>query len=83
MPNDQAIWLFETGSILVVLDMPVGSEFGIDCNSWETGHKFKGIKMIPPGFHYIHYRYISLLSLLCKGFCPKSNSFLKLIADSM
>ncbi|KAG8221905.1 hypothetical protein J437_LFUL006724 [Ladona fulva] len=43
------------GGILVILDMPVGTEFGIDVKSWNTGEKFKGVKMIPPGLHYIFY----------------------------
>lgn len=30
-------------------------EFGIDCNEWVTGPKFKGIKMIPPGLHCVFY----------------------------
>lgn len=47
--------LFE-GATLVVLDVPVDTEFGIDLKSWNVGNKFKGIKMIPPGFHYVHYR---------------------------
>ncbi|XP_017753595.1 PREDICTED: protein AAR2 homolog [Eufriesea mexicana] len=46
--------LFE-GATLIVLDIPYGSEFGIDLKSWNTADKFKGIKMIPPGFHYVHY----------------------------
>ncbi|XP_046820365.1 protein AAR2 homolog isoform X1 [Vespa crabro] len=46
--------LFE-GATLVVLDVPVDTEFGIDLKSWNVGNKFKGIKMIPPGFHYVHY----------------------------
>lgn len=46
--------LFE-GATLVILDVPEGTEFGIDLKSWNVGEKFKGIKMIPPGFHYIHY----------------------------
>lgn len=47
--------LFE-GATLVMLDVPVGTEFGIDLKSWNTADRFKGVKMIPPGFHYVHYR---------------------------
>ncbi|XP_043516561.1 protein AAR2 homolog isoform X2 [Frieseomelitta varia] len=46
--------LFE-GATLVMLDVPVGTEFGIDLKSWNTADRFKGVKMIPPGFHYVHY----------------------------
>lgn len=48
--------LFFEGATLVTLNVPSGTEFGIDLKSWNTADKFKGIKMIPPGFHYIHYR---------------------------
>jgi A1 cistron-splicing factor AAR2 len=44
------------GATLVFLDVPLGTEFGIDLKSWNTGDKFKGVKMIPPGLHYIYYK---------------------------
>ena len=58
MDQGTAKVLFKEGAFLVLLDMPEGSEFGIDYNSWTTGPKFKGVKMIPPGLHYIYYRYL-------------------------
>jgi A1 cistron-splicing factor AAR2 len=54
--QDTANQLFEAGAILVFLDVPQGTEFGIDYNSWEVGPKFKGVKMIPPGVHFVYYR---------------------------
>jgi A1 cistron-splicing factor AAR2 len=45
--------LFQQGAVVVVLDMPVGTEFGIDYNSWNVGIKFKGVKMVPPGVHFL------------------------------
>jgi len=48
--------LFEKGAIFILLDVPVGTEFGIDYNSWEVGPNFKGVKMIPPGIHFVYYR---------------------------
>jgi A1 cistron-splicing factor AAR2 len=44
------------GATLVFLDVPQGTEFGVDMKSWNTGDKFKGVKMIPPGLHYIYYK---------------------------
>jgi A1 cistron-splicing factor AAR2 len=44
------------GATLVFLDVPRGTEFGIDMKSWNTGDKFRGVKMIPPGLHYIYYK---------------------------
>jgi A1 cistron-splicing factor AAR2 len=56
MTQDTAKWLFDEGAMFVFLDVPAGTEFGIDCNSWQVGPKFKGVKMIPPGVHFIYYR---------------------------
>lgn len=50
-----ALKLFEDGAIFILLDVPEGTEFGIDMKVWNTAEKFKGIKMIPPGLHFIHY----------------------------
>lgn len=51
--------LFAEGAFLIFLDVPVGTEFGIDLKSWNTGEKFKGVKMIPPGVHIVHYSAVS------------------------
>jgi len=48
--------LFKEGATFVFLDVPVGTEIGIDMQSWNTGEKFKGIKMIPPGLHFVYFR---------------------------
>ena len=48
--------LFREGAILAFLGVPEGTEFGIDYNCWRVGHKFKGVKMIPPGIHFVYYR---------------------------
>ncbi|RUS24799.1 hypothetical protein BC938DRAFT_473058 [Jimgerdemannia flammicorona] len=45
--------LFAQGGILIFLDAPEGMEFGIDYNAWTVGPLFKGVKMIPPGLHFI------------------------------
>lgn len=50
---------FEELGTLVLLGMPVGTEFGIDMNTWNVGEKFKGVKMIPPGVHFIYYSAVS------------------------
>lgn len=48
--------LLVEGGTLVLLDIPTGTEIGMDIKSWNSGENFKGIKMIPPGFHFVHYR---------------------------
>ncbi|XP_053994996.1 protein AAR2 homolog [Hylaeus volcanicus] len=55
MNQDLAAKLLVEGSTLVVLNVPSGTEFGIDLKLWNTENDFKGIKVIPPGFHYVHY----------------------------
>lgn len=47
--------LFEAGGIFLFFDVPLNSEFGIDYNYWKTGENFKGVKMIPPGIHFIYF----------------------------
>ena len=56
MDQTTAKKLFEVGATLVMLDVPIGTEIGIDVNSWNSGEKFKGIKMIPPGIHFVYWR---------------------------
>ncbi|PIA15555.1 AAR2-domain-containing protein [Coemansia reversa NRRL 1564] len=59
MDPDTARARFENGAFFVMLDAPAGLEFGIDLDTWETGPLFKGLKMIPPGIHYIHYSVVN------------------------
>lgn len=42
------------GALILVRDMPVGTEFGLDYKSWRTGARFRGVKMVPPGLHFIY-----------------------------
>ncbi|CAL4071596.1 unnamed protein product [Meganyctiphanes norvegica] len=53
--QDVARQMFEEGGTLLITGMPVGTEFGIDMNSWNVGEKFKGVKMIPPGLHFVYF----------------------------
>lgn len=55
MDQEKAKALYENGALFVLLDFPEKSEFGIDYTSWHTGSLFKGVKMIPPGIHFIYY----------------------------
>nr|CAD7203068.1 unnamed protein product [Timema douglasi] len=55
MDQELARRLLLEGAIFIFLDVPSGTEFGIDMKHWNTGEKFKGVKMIPPGIHYVHY----------------------------
>ena len=51
---EEARRLVEAGAFVVCIDVPPGTDFGIDYVSFETGKRFKGVKMVPPGFHFLH-----------------------------
>ncbi|KAM4695077.1 protein AAR2 homolog [Discoglossus pictus] len=58
MDPELARELFFKGATLVILGVPEGTEFGIDSNSWQVGPRFRGVKMVPPGVHFMHYSVI-------------------------
>ena len=60
------------GAALVVLGVPPATEFGIDMNSWNTGEKFCGVKMIPPGVHYV---YFSSVNVSTRSTSPRTGFF--------
>ena len=51
----QAENLFRKGAICIIEETPVRLEFGCDLNCWSLAENFRGMKMIPPGFHCIYY----------------------------
>lgn len=55
MDQNVAQALLTQGATLILLDVPTGTDIGIDIKSWNVGQNFKGIKMIPPGIHFVHY----------------------------
>uniref|UniRef100_A0A915Q0C9 Protein AAR2 homolog n=1 Tax=Setaria digitata TaxID=48799 RepID=A0A915Q0C9_9BILA len=55
MPSGLANHLYENGAFMVFLNVPQTTEFGIDYKSWRVGPKFLGLKMIPPGVHFIFF----------------------------
>ncbi|KAI9909405.1 hypothetical protein PsorP6_014734 [Peronosclerospora sorghi] len=44
------------GGFLVCLDVPTGTEFGMDYEVFRTGPKFQGIKFLPLGVHFVIFR---------------------------
>ncbi|XP_055385156.1 protein AAR2 homolog [Condylostylus longicornis] len=54
LSQNQAKYLFSEGAILIIAGVPVGTEFGIDLCTYTVGERFRGIKMIPPGPHYVY-----------------------------
>lgn len=56
MDAEEAKKLLFEGATVVMLDAPSNLEVGIDGVSWHVGPKFRGLKMIPPGLHFISYQ---------------------------
>ncbi|KAH8384008.1 hypothetical protein KR009_011720 [Drosophila setifemur] len=48
-----ALRLLVDGAVLVIAGVPEGTEFGVDLCSYTIGPDFRGVKMIPPGVHYV------------------------------
>ncbi|EPB86982.1 hypothetical protein HMPREF1544_06200 [Mucor circinelloides 1006PhL] len=55
MDQETANKLFEVGAFMLFMDAPPNLEFGIDYNAWTIGPLFKGVKLIPPGLHFIYF----------------------------
>lgn len=54
MPQDMARILYEEGALLVIAGIPTGTEIGIDLSPNKVDDMFRGVKMIPPGAHFIY-----------------------------
>jgi len=46
--------LQEQGCAVLCLDCPESMLFGIDYSAWSVGPRFMGVKLVPPGLHYIY-----------------------------
>ncbi|XP_062225142.1 uncharacterized protein LOC133923877 [Phragmites australis] len=55
MDPEVATELVRKGATLLLLDVPQRTLFGIDTQVFSVGPKFKGIKMVPPGPHFVYY----------------------------
>lgn len=45
------------GGTLLCLGLPKASQFGLDYAEWSVGPRFLGISVVPPGPHFLWYRY--------------------------
>ncbi|XP_054162808.1 protein AAR2 homolog [Oppia nitens] len=59
MDNNTAQRLVKECATLIIEDIPMGTEFGIDLNVNNIGDHFMGVKMIAPGLHFIYYSSVS------------------------
>lgn len=54
MPQEMAKILYEEGALLVIAGVPTGTEIGVDLSPNRVDEMFRGIKMIPPGPHFVY-----------------------------
>ncbi|XP_015691653.1 protein AAR2 homolog isoform X2 [Oryza brachyantha] len=52
---EAAAELVREGATLFLLDVPQRTLLGVDAQVFSVGPKFKGIKMVPPGPHFVYY----------------------------
>ncbi|PQM36720.1 protein AAR2 homolog [Prunus yedoensis var. nudiflora] len=64
MDAEMAMELVKHGLTLLFLDVPQHTLIGIDTQMFSVGPDFKGIKMIPPGPHFVYYSSSTRLPLL-------------------
>lgn len=55
MDQQTALELVKRGAALLLLDVPQYTLIGIDTQMFSSGPNFMGIKMIPPGIHFVYY----------------------------
>ncbi|KAI9219640.1 A1 cistron-splicing factor [Blastocladiella britannica] len=67
--------LFHDAANLVILGLPAHSDFGVGFSEWETGPQFMGVKFLPPGLHFVHYRYTNFFfSALLQWYLTKAGN---------
>lgn len=54
MPQDMARIFYEEGALLIIAGIPTGTEFGVDLSPNKIDELFRGMKMIPPGPHFVY-----------------------------
>ncbi|VAH39934.1 unnamed protein product [Triticum turgidum subsp. durum] len=55
MDPEAATELARKGVTLLLLDVPQHTLLGLDTQVFSVGPRFRGIKMVPPGPHFLHY----------------------------
>ncbi|KAK9266016.1 hypothetical protein L1049_010753 [Liquidambar formosana] len=55
MDSETALEFVKHGATLLLLDVPLYTLIGIDTQMFSVGPVFKGIKMVPPGPHFVYY----------------------------
>lgn len=55
MEEETALEMVKKGATLLLLNVPQFTLFGVDTQVFSVGPNFMGMKMIPPGPHFIYY----------------------------
>ncbi|KAL6555502.1 hypothetical protein OROHE_007174 [Orobanche hederae] len=55
MDPETALEFVKHGATIILLDVPQYTLIGVDTQMYSSGPNFKGIKMIPPGIHFVYY----------------------------
>ncbi|CAI2365948.1 unnamed protein product [Moneuplotes crassus] len=55
MDQQTANKLFKEYGCILLLNFPAQFDFNIDNQVWVTNDKFMGLKLVPPGGHYVHF----------------------------
>ncbi|KAL3625610.1 hypothetical protein CASFOL_030555 [Castilleja foliolosa] len=55
MDLETALELVKHGATLLLLDDPQHTLIGVNTQMYYSGPNFKGVKMIPPGIHFLYY----------------------------
>lgn len=55
--------LQKQAGMLICLDLPPGTQLGLDYADWTVGARFRGVSLLPPGIHFVWFRYNNILRL--------------------
>ena len=55
LSREEALSLTQNGGTIRCLDVPLGTEFGIDLRAWAVGPLFGGVKMLPTDNDILHF----------------------------
>ncbi|KAL6512930.1 hypothetical protein OROHE_019720 [Orobanche hederae] len=65
MDPETALEFVKHGATIILLDVPKYTLIGVDTQMYSSGPNFKGIKMIPPGIHFVYYSSSNRASQFC------------------
>ena len=55
LDNETALTMAQQGGAVLLLGVPPRTTFTVDYVTYTTADKFQGVKMLPPGVHFLAY----------------------------